>query len=66
MPTIQSLFYGCVDFLHALAAKTGTTYEEINVIIFIILEPILFFVLLLLYIRKRYQYKKLKSKMSEK
>lgn len=57
---VQESFYGCVHLLHYLAKLTGTTYEEINVIIFIIGEPILFIILLIFYIRKRKQYNKLK------
>jgi cytochrome c oxidase subunit IV len=42
------VFLECIDFLQILALYTNTTYEEINVIIFIILQPtliLLFFIL---------------------
>jgi hypothetical protein len=35
------IFYECVDFLEWLARLTGTTYEEINVLIFCCLWPLL-------------------------
>jgi len=41
-------FLQCVDLMHLLASYTNTTYQEINVIIFIILQPtliLLFFIL---------------------
>jgi|TARA_B110000503_G_scaffold73394_1_gene113372 cytochrome c oxidase subunit IV len=45
---IKWFFLECIDFLQILALYTNTTYEEINVIIFIILQPalvLLFFIL---------------------
>jgi hypothetical protein len=41
-------FLQCVDLMRLLASYTNTTYQEINVIIFIILQPtliLLFFIL---------------------
>lgn len=58
---VNSCFYACVDFLHWLGHKTHTTYEEINIIIFIVIEPICFLLLLILYTRKRNQYKNRKK-----
>lgn len=43
---VDYLFYLCVDILVWLAKVTGTTYELINIIIFIIGYPV--FVILLL------------------
>jgi hypothetical protein len=37
----DTVFQWCVDFLVWLAAATGTTYKEINVIIFCVIWPIL-------------------------
>ena len=45
---VDYIFYLCVDFLVWLAKITGTTYELINIIIFIIGYPL--FVILLFYI----------------
>lgn len=46
---MNEIFDACVRLLVWLAALTGTTYEEINVIIFVILEPI-FILVLIVYI----------------
>tara|TARA_X000000950_G_scaffold207444_1_gene249489 strand:- start:629 stop:820 length:192 start_codon:yes stop_codon:yes gene_type:complete len=55
---IDYLFYLCVDILAWLAELTGTTYELINIIIFVIGYPL--FVILLLFIIY-FQYKKIKK-----
>ena len=55
---IDYLFYLCVDILVWLAELTGTTYELINILIFIIGYPL--FVILLLFIIY-FQYKKIKK-----
>ena len=55
---IDYLFYLCVDILVWLSELTGTTYELINIIIFVIGYPL--FVILLLFIIY-FQYKKIKK-----
>ena len=55
---VDIIFYWCVDFLAKIAAVFGTTYEWINILIFIIGYPL--FVLFLFSIIY-YQYKKIKS-----
>ena len=55
---IDYLFYLCVDILVRLAELTGTPYELINIIIFIIGYPL--FVILLLFIIY-FQHKKIKK-----
>ena len=55
---VDYLFYLCVDILVWLAELTGTTYELINILIFIIGYP-LFVILLLIIIY--FQYKKIKD-----
>ena len=55
---VDYLFYLCVDILVWLAELTGTTYELINIIIFVIGYP-LFVILLLIIIY--FQYKKIKE-----
>jgi len=55
---IDYLFYLCVDILVWLAELTGTTYELINILIFIIGYP-LFVILLLIIIY--FQHKKIKE-----
>ena len=55
---VDYLFYLCVDILVWLAELTGTTYELINILIFIIGYP-LFVILLLIIIY--FQYKKIRE-----
>ena len=55
---IDYIFYLCVDILVWLAEITGTTYELINIIIFVIGYPL--FVILLLFIIY-FQYKKIQK-----
>ena len=55
---VDIIFYWCVDFLAKWAAAFGTTYEWINILIFIIGYPLfVFFLFLIIY----YQQKKIKS-----
>ena len=60
---IDYIFYWCVDFLAKLAKLTGTTYELINILIFIIGYPVFVFILFgiiywqykkILYLKKNY------------
>ena len=55
---IDYLFYLCVDILVWLAKATGTTYEFVNIVIFVVGYP-LFVIALLLVIY--FQYKKTKK-----
>ena len=55
---VDIIFYWCVNFLAKLAAVFGTTYEWINILIFIIGYP-LFVILLFLIIY--FQHRKIKS-----
>ena len=43
---MNKAFQWCVDLLVYLAAKLNMTYEAINIWIFVIIEPIVFFILL--------------------
>jgi len=45
---IDYIFYLCVDILAWMARVTGTTYEFINILIFIIGYPLFVFVLILI------------------
>ncbi len=55
---VNFIFYWCVDFLASLATFFGTTYEWINIFIFIIGYPLfVLFLFLIIY----YQNKKIKS-----
>ena len=55
---IDYLFYLCVDILVWLSKATGTTYEFVNIIIFVIGYPVFAIVLLLIIY---FQYKKIKK-----
>lgn len=46
---MNNLFYKCVSILKWLAELLNMTYEEVNVWIFIIIEPVIF-LLMLIYI----------------
>ena len=43
MINMETIFYMCVEVLMWIAVLFGCTYEEINVIIFCIIGPIVFF-----------------------
>ncbi len=45
---VNYLFYLCVDILVWIAELTGTTYELVNIVIFVIGYPL--FVILLLFV----------------
>ncbi len=46
---MNNLFYKCVSILKWLAELLNMTYEEVNIWIFIIIEPVIF-LLMLIYI----------------
>ena len=55
---VDTIFYWCVNFLAKIAAVFGTTYEWINILIFIIGYPLfVLFLFLIIY----YQHKKIKK-----
>ena len=51
---MNEIFNACVEFLYCLANTVGLTYEEINVWIFVIIQPIIFITMLLwiIYLKK--------------
>jgi|TARA_B100001057_G_C22686433_1_gene885891 hypothetical protein len=59
---IDYIFYLCVDILAWLADLTGTTYELINIIIFIIGYPLFVFILIGIIYYQNKKLKKLNSK----
>ena len=59
--SFNKIFDDCVNLLIYLAKLTHTTYIEINVIIFCIIEPIIFFVMLYVIIKQRKQLKKFRT-----
>ena len=56
---IDYIFYLCVDILASLAKATGTTYELINILIFIIGYPLFVIILLWIIYLQRKKIKKL-------
>jgi len=61
---MNEIFDLCVDFLNWLADLLGMTYKEINIWIFVILEPIVFIILLWIIFRQRKIIKKLRARKS--
>ena len=57
---IDYIFYLCVDILVWLAKLTGTSYELINIIIFILLYPLILLFLLIVIMKQRKQIKNYK------
>ncbi len=49
---LDKTFQLCVDLLDWLAKKMNLTYEQLNVILFVIIMPILFITLIILLIIK--------------
>ena len=62
---IDIVFQRCVDFLVWLAALTGTTYKEINVIIFCVIWPLLTIGLIALCLVQRAQIRRLRRPPKE-
>lgn len=58
------VFQWCVDLLVWLAGVTGTTYKEINVIIFCVIWPLFTVGLIALCVVQRAQIRKLRSAAS--
>ena len=61
---IDYIFYLCVDFLVWLAKVTGTTYELINIIIFIIGYPLFVILLFLIIYWQNKKIKRLNNKFN--
>lgn len=60
---MNELFKWCVDFLIWLADVVGMTYEEVNIWIFVIIEPIVFLLMLWMIIRQRRKIRQLKKSL---
>jgi hypothetical protein len=58
--TMNSLFDYCVHLLQVWGKFLHMTYEEINIWIFVIIEPIVFVVMLFVIISQRIRITKLK------
>lgn len=57
---MNETFKSCVQLLEALAAKLNMTYEEVNIWIFVILEPIIFLLMLWVIFKQQQRIKLLK------
>lgn len=57
---VDYIFYLCVDILVWLAKLTGTSYELINIIIFIVIYPLILLFLLFVIMKQRKQIKNYK------
>lgn len=62
---MDQLFELCVDFLNWLANLIGMTYNEINIWIFVIIEPMLFIVGIWVIISQRKKIKNLKKQINK-
>lgn len=60
---MNKAFQWCVDLLIALAAKVNMTYEEVNIWIFVIIEPIVFFILIWIIYKQHKTIKMLKKSL---
>ena len=57
---MNEIFNWCVKLLELTAQEFGTTYEDINVWIFCIIEPIMFLAMLIFLLFQRRKIKRLK------
>ena len=61
---VDYFFYLCVDILAWIAKVTGTTYELVNVIIFVIGYPLFVIILILIIFNQSKKIKKLRNKIN--
>jgi hypothetical protein len=59
--SINDFFNWCCSCIDLYAHKLGCTYEELNIYLFVILEPLLILLLLILLIYRNKQYSSLKK-----
>ncbi len=59
----NEVFYWCVALLKDWAKRLGMTYEEVNVWIFCIIEPVVFIIVLIIIFRQHRKIRALKVKM---
>jgi len=58
---IDVIFDSCVELLVKLAELLGITYNEINVWIFVIIEPLIFLIMICIIIKQVIKIKRLKK-----
>ena len=56
---INDFFNWCVLVLETMAEYTGMSYELINILIFVILQPLLILIFFCLWRRDRHKYRKI-------
>ena len=56
---INDFFNWCVLVLEIMAEATGMSYELINILIFVILQPLLILIFFYLWIRQRKKYREI-------
>ena len=56
---INDLFNWCVLVLEIMAEATGMSYELLNILIFVILQPLLILIFFYLWIRQRKKYREI-------
>ena len=56
---INDIFNWCVLVLEIMAEATGMSYELINILIFVILQPLLILIFFYLWIRQRKKYREI-------
>ena len=56
---INDFFNWCVIVLEIMAEHTGMSYELINIIIFVILQPLLILIFFYLWLRVRKKYREI-------
>lgn len=61
---MDRLFWHCVDILNAVAGWLGVTYEELNIWIFIVIQPGIIIALALAFILQQWRYKYVVTKLS--
>lgn len=64
--SVNSFFNWCCSCIDFYADKLGCTYEELNIYLFVILEPVIILLLLGLLIYKSKQYSRLKKALELK
>ena len=60
-PIITLIFNICVQLLTIIGNLLGLTYREINILIFCVLEPIAFIIMLIIIVKQHQNLKNLKK-----
>ena len=60
---MDRLFWHCVDILNVVASWLGVTYEELNIWVFIVIQPAIIVILTLVLIWQQWHHKNLVSLM---